>query len=193
MGQALTQAMVTTYDIERRTPLVLKSWKEEHAGLPMRHAARATSAAPTFFEPAIVQIGSERRALIDGGMCIPNPAVAAYAEARRIFGPEASMLVVSIGSGVATRPIRYEEARRWGILEWTLPVISLVYDGMASAADYQMGQLLGNKHYRFQIPLHLASDDIDNASAANLRALEQQAIELIENQRAEIEDVCALL
>lgn len=193
MGSALCRVMVTSYDIERREPFVIKSWKPQHAGLAMRHAARATSAAPTFFEPALLHVGGQRRALIDGGMCIPNPAVAAYAEAKRLFGSETSLLVVSIGVGASTRPIPYDEAKSWGLLQWALPVIGLVYDGMAAAADYEMKQLLGNKHYRFQIPLHLASDDIDNATNGNLRALEQQAIELIENQRTEIEDVCALL
>jgi uncharacterized protein len=79
LGEALTRTMVTTYDIERREPFVLKSWKLEHAGLAMRHAARGTSAAPTYFEPALLSVGGQRRALIDGGMCLPNPAVAAYA------------------------------------------------------------------------------------------------------------------
>ncbi|MCU0664913.1 MAG: patatin-like phospholipase family protein [Myxococcota bacterium] len=193
MGQALTRVMLTSYDIERRTPFVIKSWETSYAGLAMRHAARATCAAPTYFEPALLHVEGVKRVLIDGGICLPNPAVCAYSEAMRLFGPDLSLLVVSIGVGASTRPIRYEEARNWGLAQWALPILSVVSDGMATAADTQMRQLLGNKYYRFQIPLHLASDDIDNASAANVRALEQQAIELIENQRTEIEDVCALL
>ena len=39
--------MVTSYDIQNRRTVFLKSWHEEHAQLLCSEAARATSAAPT--------------------------------------------------------------------------------------------------------------------------------------------------
>ena len=49
LGDALTNTMVTSYDIEAREPIFLRSWRPEYAEVSMRDAARATSAAPTFF------------------------------------------------------------------------------------------------------------------------------------------------
>jgi uncharacterized protein len=46
----------------------------------MKHAARATSAAPTYFEPSLTPIGGATKALIDGGIFINSPSVSAYAE-----------------------------------------------------------------------------------------------------------------
>ena len=88
IGTSLTKTLIPCYDIQNREPLFLKSWKEEHRSVQMKHAARATSAAPTFFEPAHVPIGGAKRALVDGGVFINSPSVSAYAEARKIFPGE---------------------------------------------------------------------------------------------------------
>ncbi len=50
MRQALTPVIIPTYDIQNRTPRFFKSHKCEDMNVPMWHVARATSAAPTFFD-----------------------------------------------------------------------------------------------------------------------------------------------
>ena len=76
-------AMVTSYDIQNRRTVFMKSWHADHAALLCSDAARATSAAPTYFEPANLQWAQESRTLIDGGVYMNSPAVSAYAEARK--------------------------------------------------------------------------------------------------------------
>ena len=85
LKEALTKTLISCYDISAREPLFLKSWKENHGSVKMKVAARATSAAPTYFEPTQVCIDSEMRTLIDGGVFINTPVVSAYAEAKRIL------------------------------------------------------------------------------------------------------------
>jgi len=53
IGSGVTKTLVTCYDIQNREPLFIKSWREEFHSVLIKHAARATSAAPTFFEPAL--------------------------------------------------------------------------------------------------------------------------------------------
>ncbi|MCP4605874.1 MAG: patatin [Proteobacteria bacterium] len=190
---SLTKVLITSYDIENRKPVFFKSWKDEWKSVKMRHAARATSAAPTFFEPALVQAGNTRKALIDGGVFVNNPAVTAYAEAKRIFPEETNFLVVSLGTGELTRPIAYDEAKDWGLAGWMLPVLSCMFDGVSDATDYQLKQILGNGFFRFQTTLTIASDDMDNATKGNIENLKVQAQELIEKQKTEIEKVCNIL
>jgi patatin-like phospholipase/acyl hydrolase len=66
--------------------------------------ARATSAAPTYFEPSAV----DGRSLIDGGVFAVNPAMAAFAEARR-FEPDADVVLLSLGTGERTRRRSFSE------------------------------------------------------------------------------------
>jgi predicted acylesterase/phospholipase RssA len=190
---ALTRVLVSSYDIETRSPFFFKSWREECKPVLMRYAARATSAAPTYFEPAQVQVAGQELALIDGGVFINNPAMSAYSEARRLFPDEASFLVVSLGTGQLTRPIPFEEAKDWGKVQWALPILSVVFDGVSAAVDYQLRQILGEQFFRFQTTLDTANDDLDDASPANLAALKIEAKRIIQAQGADIDKVCQML
>lgn len=179
-------AMVTSYDIQNRRTVFMKSWHAEHAGLLCSDAARATSAAPTYFEPAQLNWAEESRTLIDGGVFMNSPAVSAYAEARKLF-PDASIAMLSLGTGELTRPIPYEQARTWGSALWVMSLLDCMFDGVSKAADHQMRSFLGEQYLRLQTPLAYASDDMDDASRGNIRNLKQTARELIKREEAALD------
>ena len=173
--------MVTSYDIQNRRTVFFKSWHEEHDQLLCSEAARATSAAPTYFEPTMLEWAEESGTLIDGGIFMNSPSVSAYAEARKLF-PDEPIAMLSLGTGELTRPIPYEEARTWGSALWVMSLLDCMFDGVSKAADHQMRLFLGDHYLRLQTPLHYASDDMDDASRGNIRNLKQTAQELIERE-----------
>jgi patatin-like phospholipase/acyl hydrolase len=181
LGDCGVPAMVTSYDIQNRRTVFMKSWHPDHAGLLCSDAARATSAAPTYFEPAQLSWAEESRTLIDGGVYMNSPAVSAYAEARKLF-PNERIAMLSLGTGELTRPIPYEEARTWGSALWVMSLLDCMFDGVSKAADHQMRLFLGEHYLRLQTPLHYASDDMDDASRGNIRNLKQTARELIKRE-----------
>ena len=175
--------MVTSYDIQHRRTVFLKSWHGDHAGLSCKEAARATSAAPTYFEPTILEWASESRTLIDGGVFMNSPSVSAYAEAQKLF-PDDEIAMLSIGTGELTRAIPYEAAKTWGSALWVMSLLDCMFDGVSKAADHQMRLFLGENYLRLQTPLHYASDDMDDASKGNIRNLRQTAEELIQREES---------
>jgi predicted acylesterase/phospholipase RssA len=194
---------VTSYDIERRQPYFFKSFKAREEpdtrDCPMWQAARATSAAPTYFEPFKLETGDrlEYRVLVDGGVFANNPALCAYAEAQSLNrgSHDEEYLVLSLGTGELTRRFRYEDAKDWGLIGWARPVLDLVFDGVSDAVDYQMRKLLEEfkdptQYYRFQGELTHANDDMDDASERNIRDLRLLAGSLIENHHREIDQLC---
>lgn len=193
LSAALKPVLISAYDLENRQPFFFKSWRPETRSVLMRQAAHATAAAPTYFEPALIPVGSQRLALVDGGVFLQNPAMSAYAEARRLFPDEREFLIISLGTGELTRPILYQEAKDWGLVEWALPLLGVVFDGVSDAVDYQLRQILGERFFRFQTRLDIASDDMDDASRRNLEALKHEATQLIQAQRADLDRVCGLL
>jgi len=193
LGSALTRVIVSSYDIENRNPFFFKSWRAETGPVLMRYAARATSAAPTYFEPAVVLVEGKGLALIDGGVFVNNPAMSAFSEAKRLFPEEDAFLLVSLGTGQLTRPIFFEEAKDWGKVQWALPILSVVFDGVSDAVDYQLRQILGGQFFRFQVSLDTANDDLDDASPANLSALKLEAERIKSAQAADIDRLCQLL
>ena len=101
------KVMVTCYDIQARCSVFLKNWHPTHRSVPMTDAARATAAAPTYFEPVDLQIGTNRCVLVDGRIFVNAPIVSAYAEAKRIFPDEKDFFVLSLGTGTFSRLFRY--------------------------------------------------------------------------------------
>ncbi|MEI8033111.1 MAG: patatin-like phospholipase family protein [Chlorobiaceae bacterium] len=193
IGAGLVRTLLTCYDIQNREPLFIKSWRKEHHSVLMKHAARATSAAPTYFEPALVPIGGAVKALIDGGVFINSPAVSAYAEAKILFPDESDFFLLSLGTGELIRPINYNEAKGWGKAGWAVPVMSCMFDGMSDASNYQMEIFLGERYVRLQITLSVASDDMDCVSRENIENLKGEASRLISRYEKEIDEVCHLL
>jgi patatin-like phospholipase/acyl hydrolase len=174
LSEATTRVLVTAYDLVARKPYFFKSWRREREA-PMVDVARATSAAPTYFEPH--PLGG--RSLIDGGVFATNPAMCAYAEAQRL-APGEACFIVSLGTGEQTRSIAHDDAAGWGLVEWVRPVIDVVFDGVADAVDYQLRHLCQAGDYvRLQTVLDRASDALDDASARNIELLSDQARDLI--------------
>jgi predicted acylesterase/phospholipase RssA len=180
LAQATTGLLITAYDLEARQALLLRASDD----MSMVDAAHASSAAPTYFEP--VRVGA--RTLVDGGVFAVNPAVLAYAEA----GGEIDVLV-SLGTGQHTRPLPYDEVKDWGQLEWARPILDVVFDGSADAVDSQLSKLLDDRYIRLQTRLDEASDELDDASRANLAALRREAERLIARRSAELDRLCAAL
>jgi len=161
----------------------------------MREAARATSAAPTYFEPPqlVNEADGSRYALVDGGVFANNPAMCAYAE---ILAEDrsADVMMVSLGTGQLNRPYPYQEAKDWGLLGWARRIFDVVLDGVSDTTDYELEQLLGAEHHaRMQIELIGAKDDLDDASPENIANLERKAAELIAAHDDELDRVCAAL
>jgi patatin-like phospholipase/acyl hydrolase len=193
LDSCLVNTLITSYDIKNREPLFLKSWRREFHSVKMKDAARSTSAAPTYFEPAQVPIGEKNRVLVDGGVFINNPTVSAYAEARKIFPNENNFFVLSLGTGELNRPIDYNEAKDWGKARWLIPLLNCMFDGVSDAADYQMKTFLGDKYIRLQSSLSIASDDMDNVTNDNIQHLKTEAENLINRNQEEIKKICDYL
>src|SRR5579863_8397701 len=142
---AVTPVMITSYNIETRMPYFFKSWRavaDATCDFPMRMVARATSAAPTYFPPAKIDVqdATGYAALVDGGVFANNPTLCAYAEARILHRNSNDFLVVSLGTGQHTRSIPYDEAKNWGLVEWAQPLLSVVFDGVGSTVEYQINE-----------------------------------------------------
>ncbi len=183
-----TKVMVTCYDIHAPGPVFLKSWYPEHHSVRIQDAARATSAAPTYFEPIKLKVGDTKRALIDGGIFINSPAVSAYAEAKKAFPCEKDFFVLSLGTGIYTKRFEHKKAKDWGKVEWFIPLLDCIFDGMQDAVHYQMDRFLGDEDYcrsnYFRFTENLSEDNqrMDNVDDCNIESLKAVAKGIIKSE-----------
>ncbi len=192
LGDTLGSTMVTSYDIEERRTLFLKSWHPDHETVLCRDAARATSAAPTYFEPAYIDVQGNQRALIDGGVFVNSPVVSSYAEALKLF-PGESLAVVSLGTGELIRRIPYDSAKDWGQAGWVMPLIDCMFDGATKVANHQMRMFLGSHYFRLQVTLDEANDDMDDATDVNIQNLKRIADRMIAENRSTLDQILKIV
>lgn len=201
LRDAVTDVLVTSYEIERRFPFFFKSRNARTRpdyDFPARNVARATSAAPTYFEPMKLLTGTtdHHYTLIDGGVFANNPAACALVEARTTHPDESGFLIVSLGTGSLMRALPLDMTRYWGVALWAKPLLDIVFDGVSSTVDYQLRQLVPDKpgersfYYRFQVELNGQNHSLDNASPANITALQGLASDLIEKESEKIDELC---
>jgi predicted acylesterase/phospholipase RssA len=208
LGQAVKPVMVTSYDIERREPYFFKSHRVEAASragrgpkgdIAMRHAARATSAAPTYFEPARFDVHGRSRALVDGGVFANNPAACALVEAFCEFDADPDeTLVLSLGTGEFTEPLPYREVKGWGLAKWARPLLGVVFDGVSDTVNYQIQSILpprqdDQRYLRIQTELPKGHDEMDDASQANMAALREIGERLAAEHAADLDAMAARL
>jgi uncharacterized protein len=193
LKDVLADVMLTAYDIHDRFAFFFRSVRartDDAYDFSLAEAARATSAAPTYFEPIEVTdaAGARTYPLIDGGIYAVNPAMCAYAEVAA-EGQELEVLA-SLGTGKHTKHYEFSDVKGWGKVEWVQPLIDMVFDGVADTIDFEAATLAGSRYQRFQAELRYASDALDDASPANLRRLEGDAERLIAARSADIETLC---
>ncbi len=180
----------------------------------IRDVARATSAAPTYFQPANTESLDDvanAMPMIDGGVFANNPSACAVVEALAKGGmAEASLqriLLISLGTGRKPKSIRYNECKDWGLLGWARPVIEIMMEGVSQTVDYQIKTLFkaskceGN-YFRIDgtfgdtaARLDIAGlvPELDAADNTNMRRLQAFGTQLASNHSAELDRIADLL
>jgi len=215
LRDAVLPVAVTSYDTQRREPRLLRSYGVAPRGhaprrpvippnFSMAAAAFATSAAPTYFPPALIHsisgngLSQEEYSLVDGGLYANNPALVAYTEAKKIFPWAARFVIAGFGTGIADKPYNYDDIRRWGFVDWVsphhdVPVLAMMMDGQSDAANEMLENLEGVDLYRFDTELDPAHTRMDDATPTNLEYLTALGEELASREHTRLGELAKTL
>ena len=97
-----TFVVTTSAAAAQSPPILFRSYNSEDNDAddcPIWKAARATSAAPSFFQPMFIEVPAPGAWYLDGGLRYNNPSQLALEEARQIWPRVKRFTVVSIGTG----------------------------------------------------------------------------------------------
>ena len=204
LSQLIRPCLISAYNFYERKAAFFNSADsrrlEGHVrDFKIKHVARATSAAPTYFEPAMIYSLSEApQYLIDGGVFVNNPALCAYSEARSLrfsqrnvlpgnFAkpkpdkPSAKdMLLISIGTGSSKRKYEFEQLRDAGLIKWLPVLIDIMMSGNSETVHYHLSKMWDTlddndkkDYYRLEPDLKTASPEMDNVKKKNLKLLKE--------------------
>ena len=225
LSDALTQVIITAYEIEKRKTFYFNSdlaKKDKSEDFLIREVARATSAAPTYFEPTRVGPLGNQFSLVDGGVFANNPSMLAYVEAKTYYEQmknkkkstrtrqvssakveamtvEEPFVMVSLGTGSSMKPYNYNDAKDWGLVGWVRPIVDILMQGVSETVDFQMRRLLPprldgtQRYYRFSTKLQAEHGDMSDASPEMIAALKEYAAGIIRQEDKAIDELCAQL
>lgn len=187
LQQLIKPCIVPAYDIKRRKAHFFSTHEANAAGknFYVKDVARATFSMPTYFECSYIEsLSNVHYPLADGSLVAYNPAMCAFAEAcvgmekkNGPVNPADEILLLSLGSGSSNRMFSYENARNWGMNEWTKPLMEMNHGASAETVDFQLEQMYKaagkEKNYLRINPVIPAdiSDHEDDASSGNMNAL----------------------
>ena len=205
LSNLLKPCVISSYDIVNGKPHFFKQHKSNNDiyNFKIKDAARATSAAPTYFETARIKndLGTPYT-LIDGGVFVNNPALIAYSEVRSMTfknmekSPSAKdMMVVSIGTGGnVSKGYEYKKAKDWGAIQWVEPLIEIMMSGDSQIIHYHLKQIFGTlekkdqeDYHRLEPEIITADTEMDNATEDNLQKLKEDGLSFVSSQNIDKE------
>ncbi|NQV75687.1 MAG: patatin-like phospholipase family protein [Bacteroidetes bacterium] len=202
----LKPCLITAYNIqERKTHFFAKhdlAKKGDGGDFFVRDVCRATSAAPTYFEAALISsISDVTYPMIDGGMYANNSSLCAYSEVRNSIGDPTSkdMFILSLGTGSENRSYNYHSAKNWGAMGWIKPSIDIMMSGAAETTNYHLLKMFsanGNEANYSRIQpsdLRNAAPEMDNASKLNIQALIELGIKTAKDCSDELDKIVDLI
>ena len=216
LNELIKPCLITSYDITQRKAKFFCS-HEAYTSLEnfyIRDVCRATSAAPTYFEPAkIKSLYDQEFTLIDGGVYANNPAMCAYAEARKIpfskvlddsekpdYPDINDMFMVSLGTGEVLKPYTFDKFENAGKIKWVTPLIDILLSANAETVHYYLSKMyesLGPRnqknYYRLMPQLRNASPNMDDTSKKNIYELIQAGLYFIDQNRKNLNEVARKL
>lgn len=204
LSQLLKPCLITSYDIQRRQAHFFTSHDavlKEGWDFYVKDVARATSAAPTYFDCADIKSLTEiSYPLIDGGVFVNNPAICAYAEVHHKFSVTAKqMAILSIGTGYEKKSFDYNQAKDWGMLGWIKPLISIMMSGVSEVVDYQLNEIYHavkapDQYLRINTALPITvNPEMDDASRENLMALKELGTETAQKFDSQLDEFIKFL
>ena len=204
LSELLKPCLIPSYDIKRRMGHFFTQHdavKKKGWDYLVRDVARATSAAPTYFECSDVKSLTEVSSpLIDGGVFVNNPTLCAFAEVYNEYktSPD-QMAILSLGTGYSKKEYDYDHAKNWGMIQWVKPLIDIMMSGVSEVVDFQLRQIFdaigaAGQYMRINTELPIdVSPDMDDASPKNLAALKELGTYTAQNFDVQLDDFVELI
>jgi hypothetical protein len=165
-----SRLLITSLDLNAQQPYFFKfnpgQYHEE-----IWKAARATSSAQIFFPAFKTVLADGNHVFWDGGNVANNPALCAYAEAKKLGAEKVSIL--SLGCGDSYTPLNLSNMINANAIVNGVTTVSMLFEAGSEEVNYIIGQLKDATYYRYQpeLPKALPIDGVSPEDIKNLQAV----------------------
>ncbi|MBD2608151.1 patatin-like phospholipase family protein [Scytonema hofmannii FACHB-248] len=203
MSEIEKPVVVFAFDIRNNQLQYISSKSLDGFNCFVWEAARATSAAPTYFPAKSIQ----NKVLVDGGVYMNNPSLQLLFLAKQQYPDAKQYVLVSLGSGRAN--FSYESCINSGLYGWLASGEGLVFDGKGAlfnimmyggdlAIDNQLKSIekegiLPLTYYRLQPELGKKEVQLDGINTKSIEFLQTTGDYYVRLNHAKIQEICGLL
>ena len=186
LSEALRHTVVTSYDVRSQQPVLFDSRAiiaGEQKDVPMLTAARATSAAPSYFPPVTdTDPAGEEQLLVDGGIFANNPALLGYQAAIEHGCDPQKVILVSLGTGEpgpnSSLSLEDYMGSTWFRLAQSL--LESAQAGSVSVIDGFLRTVIGDTYWRFDVALPPdGENEMDNVTDEHIEWLDKAGLALV--------------
>jgi patatin-like phospholipase/acyl hydrolase len=207
LSDAKTEILIPVYAVKSRASLLLSSIDAKRSSeydFRLSELIAASTSAPGVFEPSRFEnLKNDWHDYgLDGGIFINNPVVEAYLYAKDRC-PDASFVIVSLGTGESLRVIKdtknLSRIQNWGFLQGLLPTFMLTLYAQEQLVDSQMRKLVSNPenhiiaYFRFNFKKIPGHDNIFDGSKKNIAMLDSIGDKLIIQQQKVLKKLIELI
>lgn len=173
LSEARVPTMAVGTNAKGCSPFVFRSW-DSH-GFLVREAARATSAAPTYFSPAhfIDRETDEELTILDGGVVANNPILVAYIEARKLYPNADEFRILSLSTASPECILHPDEYTT--NLDWLSSLMGAYSSANMCVSEMGVEMIKGVKVYRVWEPVLEKKIKLDDTSEEGISALMEAA------------------
>ncbi len=156
LSTTLKPIIVSSYDLKNNEVIMFKTRLAKYSSdydVKLKDISRATSAAPTYLPSFEMEYENKKRVLVDGGVYINNPALAAVADVLKTNKDIKleDIECLSLGTGAYSKSLGIK-TEGWGLINWVKPITTVMMQASSKSVVYECDQIL-SKHLRFQIEI----------------------------------------
>ncbi|MEN8236242.1 MAG: patatin-like phospholipase family protein [Pseudomonadota bacterium] len=199
LSSCLCHTLITAFDLERNVPHLFDSkqaCRDERQNFAICGAARATSAAPTYFPAARIQnqLG-EDYTLVDGGIYANNPTLLALKLAKQLYPQAKQYQVISLGTGACINRGAYSNLSDAGLIGWGTNIAGTLMSNMLHYTETLLEQEIKADpricYTRIQPQLTESETAMDNVKSSNIKNLTLAAEATIAKHQSELAAIIA--
>jgi len=196
LSEATVPVLAMSYDISGTgRPFPLCSYDDHQ--FRFWEAARASSAAPTYFRPAFFtdRETGENLVLLDGGVVANNPVLYAYAHARKLYPDCQKFHILSLSTGRAE--LNLQISKKTGVIGWLDPSQGAPIQKILNAAQDQSAEIFAesNPNISYCRVGHALRNSykMDVTTEEAMANMEEEAEEMFEEKETEMKAYAKLL
>ena len=185
LSSLLVPTAIVSSDLKTGKEVIFSSYNE-FKDCKIYEAARATSAAPTYFDSFLF----DDKCLLDGAVIANNPSLFAYSEARKLYPNCKKFHILSLSTASGLYTYQYGQELQ-GAVAWAKHIWQVYQSGQHRLTDEVLAAAADVEYTRIDTNTNHEKISMDDTRTASVLKIEEIGKEIVEQGHQNLENFAA--